>query len=143
MYIASLRWMLSEADGVSRRYVRVKPKIQSPKLRMLPRCQSPRIYSTRSLSLNLYVDMAELHLESWLFESENQEKPLANLFKRHQKPVTHILIWTHHTQQCWLESTMSIRHTSWAMAYMSTIIIGCYRKFEGYGCRGCLRLLYR
>ena len=77
--------------------------------------------------------MAELRPESWLFESETQEKPLSSLFKKRKQPVTDILIWT----QCFASYTTVLAGkfqgcTPHLMAYMSTTI-GCYHKFEGYG----------
>ena len=92
----------------------------------------PENIANKILKLD-FVDTAELRPESWLFESETQEKPLSSLFKKRKQPVTDILIWT----QCFASYTAVLAGkfqgcTPHLMAYMSTII-GCYRKFEGYG----------
>ena len=91
----------------------------------------PENIANKILKLD-FVDMAELCPESWLFESETQEKTLSSLFKKRKQPVTDILIWT----QCFASYTAVLAGkfqgcTLHLMPYMSTII-GCYCKFEGY-----------
>ena len=53
-------------------------------------CSLPENIANKILKLDFF-DMAELCPESWLFESESQEKQLSSLFKKCKQPVTDIL----------------------------------------------------
>ena len=81
-----------------------------------------------------FVDMTELCPESWLFESEIQEKPLSSLLRSVSNQLLTSLSGhsvLHHTHQSWRENSRYVPYTSWPTCRLLLAVIASSKAMGG------------